>query len=255
MSSLINITENEGKKAVSAKELYLGLGLLKQNWTRWYKVNIQENDFFLENENWVGVPLKEEGNETMDFAISIEFAKHIAMMARTEKSHEYRNYFLDCEKQVKAKPQSIEDLIIMQAQSMKDIRQQLNQVNHAVLVAQADTNEVKDNMQSLRDVMAINHTAWRTEVTNLLNKIAKERGGTAEAYADIRTESYKLLDERAGASLSIRLTNRKRKVLEETGSKSKADKVSKMDVIADDKRLTEVYLIIVKEMAFRYKVA
>ena len=38
------------------------------------------------------------GNEIQDFAISLEFAKHIAMMARTEKSHEYRNYFLECKK-------------------------------------------------------------------------------------------------------------------------------------------------------------
>ena len=42
---------------------------------------------FAKNVDWVEVPLKEEGNETMDFAISIEFAKHIAMMAKTKKSH------------------------------------------------------------------------------------------------------------------------------------------------------------------------
>lgn len=35
------------------------------------------------------------GNETKDYAISIEFAKHIAMMARTNKSHEYRKYFIE----------------------------------------------------------------------------------------------------------------------------------------------------------------
>ncbi len=41
------------------------------------------------------------GNETRDFAITIEFAKHIAMMAKTEQAHVYRNYFLECEKQVR----------------------------------------------------------------------------------------------------------------------------------------------------------
>lgn len=38
------------------------------------------------------------GNETKDYAVTIDFAKHIAMMARTNKSHEYRNYFINCEK-------------------------------------------------------------------------------------------------------------------------------------------------------------
>ncbi|NSA93087.1 phage anti-repressor protein [Clostridium acetobutylicum] len=57
--------------------------------------------FLKENIDWIGVRHNDEGNETMDFAISIEFAKHIAMMAKTEKSHEYRNYFIKCEKNLK----------------------------------------------------------------------------------------------------------------------------------------------------------
>lgn len=101
MNKLINVQVNEqGKQIVSAKNLYLGLGLRKKNWSRWYPTNIQNNDFFKENVDWAGVPHKEEGNETMDFAITLEFAKHIAMMAKTEKSHEYRNYFIECEKQL-----------------------------------------------------------------------------------------------------------------------------------------------------------
>ncbi|MBC2579970.1 antA/AntB antirepressor family protein [Clostridium sp. DJ247] len=98
---LINYKINEkGQKVVSAKELYLGLGLNKSNWTKWYPTNIEKNEFFLENRDWVGFVIMTNGNETKDFEITLEFAKHIAMMARTEKSHEYRNYFLDLEKQI-----------------------------------------------------------------------------------------------------------------------------------------------------------
>lgn len=97
-NELIKIKTNEnGEQLVSAKELYLGLGLNKAVWSRWYKSNIQENEFFKENIDWTGVQHDVEGNETMDFAISLEFAKHIAMMTRTTKSHEYRNYFIQCE--------------------------------------------------------------------------------------------------------------------------------------------------------------
>lgn len=102
MNELIKITTNEeGKRLVSAKELYLGLGLNKAVWARWYKSNIENNEFFKENIDWLGVQHNVEGNSTKDFAISIDFAKHIAMMARTEKSHEYRNYFIECEKKLK----------------------------------------------------------------------------------------------------------------------------------------------------------
>ena len=61
---------------------------------------------FKENVDWVGFNIMLNGNKSQDFAITLEFAKHIAMMARTEKSHQYRNYFLECEKKAKeSKPQ------------------------------------------------------------------------------------------------------------------------------------------------------
>nr|DAN05308.1 MAG TPA: antirepressor protein [Caudoviricetes sp.] len=107
-NELIKIITNEnGDRLVSARELYLGLGLDKSNWSRWNKSNIQENEFFKENTDWIGVRHNDEGNSTMDFAISLEFAKHLAMMARTIKSHEYRNYFIKCEKKLKENIQLI----------------------------------------------------------------------------------------------------------------------------------------------------
>ena len=57
------------------------------------------------------------------------------------------------------------------------------------------------------------------------------------------------------SKLGIRQINMKRKVLEETGSRSKADKITKLDVIAADVRLREVYIAIIKEMSVKYGVA
>ena len=103
MKELIKININEeGKQLVSARELYLGLGLNQGEWSRWYKRNIEQNEYFNKNVDWVGFVITPNrgGKEVQDFAISLDFAKHIAMMARTEKSHEYRNYFIECEKKV-----------------------------------------------------------------------------------------------------------------------------------------------------------
>ncbi|HFD2033459.1 TPA: phage antirepressor KilAC domain-containing protein [Clostridium perfringens] len=98
---LIKISTNEqGKKLVSTRELYEGLGLNKAHWKRWSVKNIEENEFFSENTDWTRFTIMVNGNKTTDFAISLEFAKHIAMMSRTEKSHEYRNYFIECEKKL-----------------------------------------------------------------------------------------------------------------------------------------------------------
>ena len=100
MNELIAVRKESIGNAVSARELYLGLGLAKANWSVWLKGNIENNEFFVEHRDWQGFMSDMNGNETKDFVITIEFAKHLAMMAKTEKAHEYRNYFLECEKKV-----------------------------------------------------------------------------------------------------------------------------------------------------------
>jgi anti-repressor protein len=89
-------------QTVNGRDLYIGLGLDLNNWKRWAVQNIESDSYFLENRDWVGFLIMRNGNETTDYAVSIEFAKHLAMMARTEKAHEYRNYFLECEKRASA---------------------------------------------------------------------------------------------------------------------------------------------------------
>ena len=111
MKALIEVSNNVmGSKEVQsvlARELYLGLGLSEINWSAWSETNIVENDFFAENVDWTRFLLNKNrtnGLPIKDFIVSLDFSKHIAMMAKTEKAHEYRNYFLDCERQVQAKP-------------------------------------------------------------------------------------------------------------------------------------------------------
>lgn len=107
------------------------------------------------------------------------------------------------------------------------------------------TNEKVDNFS---EILALNPTQWRKKVNAIINKIAQKQGG---AYQDVRNDSYQLLEERARCQLSIRKTNKQRKMALEGVPKSKIDKVNKMDVIADDARLTEIYLAVVKELAIK----
>ena len=83
---------------VEARDMYLGLGLARAEWSRWAARNIEGDTFFVENKDWAGFVLNTNGNDTQDYVITLEFAKHLAMMARTEKAYDYRNYFLECER-------------------------------------------------------------------------------------------------------------------------------------------------------------
>ncbi|MEC1104837.1 ORF6N domain-containing protein [Bacillus paralicheniformis] len=112
---------------------------------------------------------------------------------------------------------------------------------------------VEKKQEDIKEVLSLNPTEWKKKVNRIINAIAQSQGGF-QAYADVRKESYQLLEERAKCRLSIRLTNKKPEMALNGSAKSKIDKVNKMDVIGDDARLTEIYLAIVKEMAIKYGV-
>ena len=76
--------------------------------------------------------------------------------------------------------------------------------------------------------------------------------GGFDYIKEVNTEIYRLVEERAGVSLSTRLTNKRNRMAGEGICKSKRDKLTKVDIIADDKKLIEIYLAIVKEMAIKY---
>ncbi|MGW9128111.1 ORF6N domain-containing protein [Paenibacillus chitinolyticus] len=113
--------------------------------------------------------------------------------------------------------------------------------------------EAERKQDNITEVLSLNPTDWRKKVNAIINKIAQDHGGYG-AYQEVRNASYDRLEERARCDLSTRLTNKQRKMALEGVAKSKIDRVSKMDVIADDARLTEIYLAIVKEMAIQYQV-
>ncbi len=114
--------------------------------------------------------------------------------------------------------------------------------------------ENKQEIQDMRNVIQLDTTSWRRDTGILINKIALNLGGF-EHIKDVREESYKLLNERMGVALGIRLTNKRRRMADEGVSKSKRDKLNYLDIIADDKKLIEGYVAIIKEMAIKYKVA
>lgn len=101
MTELIKITENKsGERIVSAKELYNTLGFDISQWSRWYKKNIEENDFAIYGQDWIELDIESSLNRSKDFGLSIDFAKRISMMAKTEMGETCRNYFIACEKKL-----------------------------------------------------------------------------------------------------------------------------------------------------------
>lgn len=113
---------------------------------------------------------------------------------------------------------------------------------------------VEERVDNIREVVALNSTEWRKDTTSLINKMAIKLGGY-EHIKFLRDESYRLLEQRFGVALGIRLTNRKKSMALNGASKSQISKLNQLDVINEDKKLIEGYAAIVKDMALKYDVA
>lgn len=96
---------------------------------------------------------------------------------------------------------------------------------------------------------------WKDKVNAILNRIAMRLGG-GEQYRTIRTKSYEILEKRARCRLNVRLENAKKEAYARgVLSPTKIKNISKLDVIANDTRLTEIYITIVKELAIAHEVS
>jgi anti-repressor protein len=138
MEELIKIRETPSGKAVSARELYRFLGFDKSQWSRWYASNIINYDFFIENVDYQSFDIVSNGNPTKDFALSINMAKELSMLARTQKGKEARLYFIECEKQLKqfALPQTFSEALRLLADTKE--REEKLQLQVSKLQPKAD---------------------------------------------------------------------------------------------------------------------
>ena len=98
-NQLMNVTIKNNQQLVSARDLHKGLGLTGR-FSRWFKTN---SEFFEENTDFYKCTSSTVVNNGAvrildDYLLTISMAKQLAMMARTERSKLYREYFLDLER-------------------------------------------------------------------------------------------------------------------------------------------------------------
>jgi anti-repressor protein len=199
MSELIKIQDFSGKKAVSAKELYEALGLRKEHWAKWYRKNITGNPLVTENEDWQPLTLSVSKSGSQDFALTIDFAKKLSMMARTPAGEKIRDYFIEVEKNFKLNSRKL----LSPAEALLQNVQIL--VNHEKRIAELDekVNGIlkvhNENHKELMDIplsdQPVKEISLRTQVSILVNKYAIEIG---MPHSVVWNQVYKELEYRYG---------------------------------------------------------
>ncbi|WP_273719341.1 phage antirepressor KilAC domain-containing protein [Leuconostoc mesenteroides] len=99
MKEIIKINQNEqGETRVSARELHKELGV-KKRFSAWFE---QYREMYVEGTDFTSVLSGTVVNNgavkpLQDYSLTVDMAKNVAMMSKTEKSQKIRDYFIQVE--------------------------------------------------------------------------------------------------------------------------------------------------------------
>lgn len=170
----------------------------------------------------------------------------------------YVTRFEEMENQIRNNPINTSELSpelqafnqIFQSLAKNELAQK--RLQQEIAITKEETAAVKEEVAEIREVIEINPGAeWRKQTNNLLNKICKKLND----YKIPKEEVYRSLESRGKCKLKIRLDNLKGRALREGMAPSKVNNLNNLDVIANDIRLKEIYIAIVKELSIKYEIA
>jgi anti-repressor protein len=197
MNELIPINYDGEQPTVSARELHKSLEISKR-FSAWFETNSQG---FIKNEDYTsvltGTEVQNNGGvqirELQDYSLSVDMAKHICLMSRTEKGKLIRQYFIDLEKAWNTPEQ-----IFARALKMADKTIESLKSDNAALLA--DNRRMKPK-EVFADAVATSKTSI---LVGELAKILKQNGadiGQNKLFAWMREKGY--LIKRKGSDYNM----------------------------------------------------
>ena len=139
MNELINVTLNDNHEpVVSGRQLHEALGV-KTKYADWFNRMIdygfaENQDFLLlKNEQQIG----RGGHNKVDHIIKLDMAKEIAMIQRTERGKQVRQYFIQVEKDFNSPEKIMARALLMADQKVHKLEAQIEADRPKVLFAEA----------------------------------------------------------------------------------------------------------------------
>ncbi|UHG93191.1 antA/AntB antirepressor family protein [Spirosoma oryzicola] len=196
MKELIAITTGgQGSPVVSARELHEFLGV-KSRFADWIKVRVvkykflEGTDYEILNEGKGTFSKISEklGRPELDYALTLDTAKQLAMVERTEKGRQARLYFIDCEKRLnKLAPALPNQLLVDHAQRIADLEQQLKQMIDSQQQAARSLLDIPRSSETLPE------ETTRIKVQRLVNAYCRAKSvGQQEVWRKVYDRLYYL---------------------------------------------------------------
>ncbi|MEL7693510.1 phage antirepressor KilAC domain-containing protein [Streptococcus anginosus] len=139
MNEVIKVTVNDNQEPiVSARQLHKTLEV-KTRFSQWVEQNFKG---FEENYDFTSVVTTTVVNngamrELQDYALSLDTAKHLAMMSKTDKGKEVRQYFIQVEKDFNSPEKIMARALLMADKKIHKLETQIEADKPKVLFADA----------------------------------------------------------------------------------------------------------------------
>ncbi len=134
-----------------------------------------------------------------------------------------------------------------QAQVLLAHEQRLQEISTQIM-----QNEKK--LERLRATFSASRFDWKAECDRIMRAVSVKKYNNPDRFWEVQREAYKLLEGRAGCRLQKRLENLRIRMFWDRVPNEEIDKMTKLDIIAADKRLTDIFISIIREMAVKYDV-
>lgn len=204
MNALIQITTDaQGGSVVSARELHTFLGV-KSKFADWFK-NRADRYGFIENQDFVTLSKNlENGGRELDYALTLDCAKELAMVQSNQRGKQARQYFIDCEKQLRAIAElpapttsSVDPLVLQilqtQTQLMSGQQAQLDQLRADIRQIQMGRNRPRKPAPVTPPALPIPFPVDALTLRQKVNKQVNEYCGLAGRN---QSDAYKYLYKR-----------------------------------------------------------
>lgn len=239
-------TTSTGEKVVVGRELHERLSLTER-YSKWFDRMVGYGFAIDIDYTPYQMVHPQNGQEIESHILKLDMAKHIAMIQRTPEGHAIRQKLIELEKSANTAMESLSpELQMFHLLFASAARTEAEQLRQAKLL-----ESVNRRMDDTCALISLDPAAWRHDTRELLLRTAEGLGGP-EHIRGLYHEAYGLLESRAGVNLKRRLDNKRRRMEKDGASRAVCERIGNLDVIAKDKKLTEIFLEIVKQMALKY---
>lgn len=254
-------TTDEGNKVVMGRELHEKLGI-KTVYTHWFDRMsecgfVEGTDYFTDAKNVTREDGRQMPQKQVDHIMTLDMAKHIAMIQRTPQGMAIRQKLIELEKSFNA-PQiqasnSLQALNLL-VKSLNEQQDAMNRLQVNVDAQSAAIEKLEEQNELNRQAFTMNPGNWRENATTIvgsivLKKTGGEMKGSGPVYEEVWNEIYDMMKTDFHKDMKKRKMNLKKEF-----PKRKFSNLEVIDRAGDRNQLVSVLQSVLCKMCIRYGV-